>query len=96
MSVRERIIKVLEQGLSPLFLEVEDFSHRHRGHEGYSEGGESHFSVVLVCDCFEGMALPERHRMVYDLLAEDIKSGIHALQLKTLTLLEAKKRNLYT
>ncbi len=95
MSVRERIIKVLEQGLSPLFLEVEDFSHRHRGHDGYREGGESHFNVVLVCDCFEGMALPERHRMVYELLADEIKNGLHALQLKTLTHFEAKKRNLY-
>lgn len=38
MSVRMQIIKRLEEELSPLFLQVEDFSETHRGHGGYKEG----------------------------------------------------------
>ena len=41
-------------------------------------------SVVVVATAFEGMGRLERHRLVYSLLGDEMKSTIHALALKTL------------
>ncbi|MDD3019992.1 MAG: BolA family transcriptional regulator [Alphaproteobacteria bacterium] len=94
MSVRDRIIKTLEDALTPFFLRVEDFSERHAGHSGYREGGGSHFDVLIVADAFENKSLTERHRIIYTLLDTEIKAGLHALKLKTLTVAEAKMRKM--
>ncbi len=94
MSVRERIIKTLEAALTPFFLRVDDFSEKHAGHSGYREGGESHFDVLIVSDVFENKSLTDRHRIVYDLLDHEIKMGLHAIKLKTLTVAEAKTRKM--
>jgi BolA protein len=39
----------------------------------------------VVSDKFEGVALIEQHRMVNDALATNLKSGVHALAIKTMT-----------
>lgn len=94
MSVRMQIIKRLEEELSPLFLQVEDFSETHRGHGGYKEGGGSHISILVVSDSFEGKSRVERHRMIYQFLEDQISGGLHAIKIKALTAIEAKGRNL--
>lgn len=96
MSVRDRIIKTLEEKFHPFYLKVEDFSSTHAGHAGYREGGESHFSVIVVSDDFANKSMTARHRMVYALLNPEIQAGLHALKIKTLTVEEARKRNLLT
>lgn len=94
MSVSERITSLLERELTPVFLEVTDFSETHKGHAGYREGGESHFKVTIVSSIFSGKSRIERHKMVYGLLEKELKQQIHALTLTTLTPEEAeKKRN---
>ena len=95
MSLRERITSILTKELTPIYLDVTDFSERHRGHAGYGEKGESHFDVVIVSDIFSGKSRVDRQRVIYDVLAEELKSQIHALTLKTLTVEEAKKRKLF-
>jgi BolA protein len=85
MSVRDSITRKLTEALGPSEIEVLDESQRHVGHAGYREGGESHFSVTVVSSHFEGKSRVERHRMVNQLLAEEIAAGLHALSLKTLT-----------
>ncbi len=47
--------------------------------------GESHFTVDIVSEAFTGKSRVDRQRLVYDILAEELKSDIHALALKTLT-----------
>ncbi|HNQ92518.1 MAG TPA: BolA family protein [Alphaproteobacteria bacterium] len=96
MSVRDRIIKALEKKFHPFYLNVEDFSASHAGHSGSREGGESHFSVVIVSNEFGDRSMTERHRMIYALLNPEIQAGLHALKIKTLTIEEARKRNLLT
>jgi stress-induced morphogen len=45
-----------------------------------------HFSVCIVSDVFKGKNLLDRHRLVYDALAEPMKDGrIHALEIKAET-----------
>lgn len=94
MSVSERITSLLEKELTPVFLEVTDFSESHKGHAGYREGGESHFKVTIVSSIFSGKSRIERHKMVYGLLEKELKQQIHALTLTMLSPEEAeKKRN---
>jgi len=92
MSVKNSITRKLTEALDPSELEVVDESARHAGHAGARAGGESHFAVVVVAECFTGKSRVERHRMVNQLLAEEIAGGLHALSLKTLTPSEKQAR----
>lgn len=96
MSVRDRITSILSKELTPIYLDVVDFSETHRGHAGYKEGGETHFSITIVSDEFSGKSKVERHKMVYALLQKEMSAQIHALTLKTLTPAEADKKRNFT
>jgi BolA protein len=41
----------------------------------------AHFRVYIVSEAFRGKSRIERHRMVNDTLAAELKSGVHALAL---------------
>ncbi|XP_033628483.1 bolA-like protein 2 [Asterias rubens] len=49
-----------------------------------SSGCGAKFNVVIVSDVFTGKPLLQRHRMVNDCIAEEMKT-IHAFSMKTLT-----------
>ncbi|MFP6691142.1 MAG: BolA family protein [Alphaproteobacteria bacterium] len=85
MRVAQAIENNLSKELTPARLEIEDDSARHHGHAGARPEGESHFNVTVVSAKFEGMSRIERQRLVYRLLAEEMKTDIHALALTTLT-----------
>ena len=82
-SVKQRIIEKLQSALSPASLTVEDESHLHQGHGGWREGGETHFRVMVVSSVFEGKSRVERHRLVNDVLKDELKDRVHALALST-------------
>lgn len=49
-------------------------------------GDGSKFEARVISDSFEGVSTIKRHKMVYAVLDEHIKSGtIHALSIKTFT-----------
>lgn len=48
-------------------------------------------SVRVVSDTFSGKLLVARHRMIYQLLKEELDAGLHALQLNTKTPDEASR-----
>ncbi|MBV9115663.1 MAG: BolA family transcriptional regulator [Hyphomicrobiales bacterium] len=75
----ERIEGKLKAAFAPQALKVSDDSHKHHGHSGWREGGETHFSVVLIAEAFAGKSRIERHRMVNAALAEELRAGVHAL-----------------
>jgi BolA protein len=77
----ERIENKLRAAFRPTALEVIDDSHRHEGHAGWREGGETHFRVVIVAGGFAGQSRLERQRAVYAVLAEELSDGVHALQI---------------
>jgi BolA protein len=85
MRVRAAIEKKLGEGLKPNRLSVVDESHLHAGHAHAPAGGESHFRVEVVSAAFAGLNRVARQRLVYGLLAEEMKERIHALALRTLT-----------
>jgi len=76
----DRIRVALETALQPVELSVEDESHLHAGHAG-AAGGAGHFRVRIVAAAFDGKPLIDRHRMVYDALAEMMPREIHALSI---------------
>ena len=81
-EVTKRIEKSLNDALSPVHLEIIDDSEMHRGHGGYREGGESHFTVVIKADAFVGKNRVAMQRMVMDALREELKGPVHALSIK--------------
>ena len=85
MSVEDRIRQKLTKAFAPKELEVVNDSHRHAGHAGSPGTGESHFSVKVVSAAFTGKSRLERHRMVNDILVEELAGKVHALAVSALT-----------
>jgi BolA protein len=83
--VADTIRAKLSTGLRPTRLDIVDESHRHAGHAGARSEGESHFQVAIVSSAFAGQSRIARQRLVYGLLAEELRTDIHALSLTTLT-----------
>jgi len=83
MDTRSRIEQKLRDVLHPVELDVIDQSAAHAGHAGASGGG--HFRVLVVSDAFEGMTAVQRQRRIYEILAEEMKSAIHALSMSCLS-----------
>jgi len=84
MSVEDRIREKLTKAFAPAALEIVNDSSRHAGHAGSPETGESHFSIKVVSAAFAGKSRLERHRMVNEVLAEELEGKIHALALSAL------------
>ena len=84
MSVAETIRQKLTARFAPVRLEIEDESQRHAGHAGAGPEGETHFSVTIVSAVFVGETRISRQRLVYQTLAEELATRVHALSLTTL------------
>jgi BolA family transcriptional regulator, general stress-responsive regulator len=84
MTVSDRIRQKLTRAFAPLALEVLDESERHAGHAGYRPGGESHFRIAISAEAFRGKSRIERHRMINELLREELNSGVHAVAIRAL------------
>ena len=82
MPVRDVIVAKLSAKFAPIHLEVIDESSRHQGHAGSRPGGETHFRVRIVSAAFAGKSRVERHRAVNELLAPELKAGVHALAIE--------------
>jgi len=82
MSTRDTIVNKLAAAFAPTNLDVVDESHHHEGHAGHRPGGESHYRVYIVSESFRGKSRIERHRMVNEILAAELKGGVHALAIK--------------
>ena len=80
----EAIREKLQTAFSPDQLKIIDESHFHAGHEGAKEG-KGHFNVSIVSDQFIGKSMINRHKMVYEVLADLMETDIHALSIKAKT-----------
>ncbi|MGD8712541.1 MAG: BolA/IbaG family iron-sulfur metabolism protein [Thiohalophilus sp.] len=79
MSMQSVIEEKLSQQIHPSHLQVINESDNHN----VPPGSESHFKVVIVSDSFSGKPLIARHRLVNEVLAEELQNHIHALALHT-------------
>ncbi|MGZ8298013.1 MAG: BolA family protein [Allosphingosinicella sp.] len=81
-AIAPEIERRLRAALQPAHLVVTNDSARHRGHAGDDGSGESHFTVEVVAERFEGMSRVERQRAVNSALADLLRDHIHALAIK--------------
>lgn len=92
MNREERIKNILAQ-LNPVALDLKNDSAKHAGHTEHLGGagftGETHYKLKIVSEVFNGLSRVDRQRKVYDLLRAEFNSGLHALEIKTLTPAEA-------
>lgn len=88
MTVREQIEAKLEGRLAPLHLEVTDESYMHAA----GPSAQSHFSVVVAADTFEGLSLVDRHRVINGALKEEFQQGLHALAIQAFSSAEWNER----
>ena len=78
----ERIRSTLSQVFSPSQLDVIDDSAKHAGHAGASPEGETHYTVKIVSQTFDGMNRVAMQRAVNAALKEEFDRGLHALSIK--------------
>lgn len=81
VSLRE-IENRLRLELNPSRLEVTDESLNHRGHLNYREGLVTHIKIKIKSDIFKGKTKISIHQLIYNLLAEEIKTGLHAISIE--------------
>ncbi len=81
MSLKDAISERLREAFTPDEILVTDDSLQHVGHAGAGHGG--HYTVLIVAERFRGCGLLERHRLVYEALA-DLRKDIHALSIRAL------------
>jgi BolA family transcriptional regulator, general stress-responsive regulator len=91
VSVADTIHSKLTDRFTPARLDVIDDSHRHAGHAGARPEGETHFTVTIVSAGFAGLSRVARQRLVYQALAEELATRVHALSLTTLTPAEDRR-----
>ncbi|XP_068631337.1 bolA-like protein DDB_G0274169 [Battus philenor] len=75
--ITKSITTKLQTALEASHLDVINESYMHN----VPEGAETHFKVVVVSDKFDGLTLIKRHRLVNDILKEELKNGVHALSI---------------
>mgnify|MGYP000184528955 CR=1 FL=1 len=80
-TVQQNIAQKLNKQYEPLHLEVINESDNHN----VPADSESHFKVIIVCNAFNDTSLIQRHRMINETLADELKNQIHALALHTYT-----------
>lgn len=79
MQTVDIITQKLTEAFKPQSLKVEDESHRHEGHAGHRPGGQTHFRVYIVSEAFKGKTRIDRHRMINQILSDELEGGVHAL-----------------
>ena len=81
MGTADTIAEKLNKAFAPDDLRVVDESAQHQGHAGHRPGGESHFRIYIVAQAFTGKSRLERHRLINEALATELRGGVHALAL---------------
>ncbi len=90
VSIKESIEDKLNKAFSPERLVVLNESNLHVGHH-HVDGGqraifdgisETHFRVRIVAPAFAGMSRIDCHRAVNEVLAGELKAGLHALAIE--------------
>lgn len=80
MITTKEIEKKINEKIKTAYIEVNDL-----------RGGD-HIQVIVVSPDFENKSLVDQHKIVYDILSNEMKSNeIHALTLKTYSPLQWEK-----
>jgi BolA family transcriptional regulator, general stress-responsive regulator len=81
MSIAATIREKLMIALRPTRLDVINESYLHAGHRSSPGTGESHFRVLVMSPKFAGKSRVDRHRLVNDTLAAELKGRVDGVLL---------------
>lgn len=79
--MRSILFTKLTRAFQPLHLELINESPQH----GLPESAEKHFRLVLVSSRMEGLSRVDRHRKVNEVLADELRTHVHALSIQAFT-----------
>lgn len=65
--------------LKPHYCEIIDESHKHADHT--NDSTESHFIIKISSDTFTNKTLLAGHKIIHQLLEDELASGLHALSI---------------
>jgi BolA protein len=82
-TIEQSLSEKLEKAFAPKYLQIQNDSHGHT--HGGGGNSETHFTVVVVSEQFEGKSRVDRQRMVANLFDEERSRGLHALSQKVYT-----------
>ena len=82
MLIEDQIKKILTEAFTPEGVEVINDSRKHAGHVGDDGTGQTHFTVKVSSNKFEGVSRIERQRTIMKLLKPCFDAGLHALSIK--------------
>lgn len=81
------IIKKLQEAFNPVFLEVLNNSHLHSGHiavQNFKHHNQTHFLIKISAKSFINKSKITIHREINNLLKDEFKNGLHALEIKVI------------
>ena len=81
MKMEQLLKEKLTTGLLPNFIELINESAQHN----VPKNSETHFKLRIVSEMFNGLSRVQRQRLIYSLVAEELKNGVHALTMEVLT-----------
>ena len=82
MKRKKRIESILSKKFSFWKVEVNDISILHKGHNNFDGNEETHFSIILNSNKQNRESKLEIHRKINELLKNEFKLGLHALEIK--------------
>ncbi|KYR00507.1 bolA family protein [Tieghemostelium lacteum] len=80
-TIQSSIEKKLLETFKPTHLEILNESYMH----SVPKNSETHFKVVIVSEAFVNKSMLSQHRLVNEILSDELKSGVHALSIHTST-----------
>lgn len=83
--VQTAMERKLQEALSPVFMDIVNESAAHKGHTGNPAPhlDETHFTVRIRSEKFRGKSLVQQHRLIYDILKQELREGVHALSIQS-------------
>ena len=90
MKRKSKIEKIIKDNVNYKVCNVTDVSESHRGHQGFKEGVETHFNILIVSDDFKNSSMLERQKYLNKLLIEEFKNDLHSVSYKLITSDEQK------
>lgn len=79
----EDIKELIKKNMNVAFIDIQDMT-----------GTRDHLDITVVSDDFKGKMLFEQHKILMTILSERLKTDIHAVQLKTMTIESAKNKGI--
>ena len=84
-KITQEIEARIREKLNPKYLEIINDSAKHSGHIGDDGSGESHLTIIIESDAFQGLSRLARQRLVNSALGDIPGNRVHALSIKART-----------